>query len=93
MRGCACRGTAARARVVLGGAGEDFGLGGARRTIRTTRCKDGIGGTGAVCAEQKYHGDVNCALGWACWKTYLGRPETDWTRSAAMTQLGNGRTM
>ena len=27
--------------------------------------------------EQEYHGVVKCALGWACWKTNLGRPETD----------------
>ncbi len=33
---------------------------------------------------------MNCALGWAAWKTYLGRPEDDWLRGAAMTQLGNG---
>ena len=26
--------------------------------------------------EQEYHGDVQCALGWACWKTYVGRSET-----------------
>ena len=24
--------------------------------------------------EQDYHGVVSCALGWACWKTYVGRP-------------------
>jgi hypothetical protein len=40
--------------------------------------------------EQEYHGDVRCALGWACWKTYLGRPETDKIRAMAMTRLGNG---
>ena len=40
--------------------------------------------------EQWYHGVVACALGWACWKTYLGRPETDAARRNAMTQLGNG---
>ena len=40
--------------------------------------------------EQHYHGVVRCALGWACWKTYVGRPEVDWTRSDAMTVLGNG---
>ena len=40
--------------------------------------------------EQKYHGVVACALGWACWKTYLGRPEADQARNMAMTQLGNG---
>ena len=27
--------------------------------------------------EQRYHSVVACALGWACWKTYVGRPETD----------------
>jgi hypothetical protein len=40
--------------------------------------------------EQGYHGVVKCALSWACWKTYLGRPETCVYRSCAMTTLGNG---
>ena len=40
--------------------------------------------------KQKYHGVVACALGWACWKTYVGRPETDLPRRLAMTLLGNG---
>jgi tetratricopeptide (TPR) repeat protein len=40
--------------------------------------------------EQEYHGVVRCALGWACWKTYVGRPEADWARGAAMTELGLG---
>jgi len=40
--------------------------------------------------EQQHHGVVRCALGWACWKTYVGRPETDDSRRSAMTQLGNG---
>ena len=40
--------------------------------------------------EQNYHGVVWCALGWACWKTYLGRPETDGVRQCAMNQLGIG---
>ena len=31
-----------------------------------------------------------CALGWACWKTYVGRPEADETLGMAMTALGNG---
>ena len=33
---------------------------------------------------------VACALGWACWKTYLGRPETEQAQRMAMNQLGNG---
>ena len=40
--------------------------------------------------EQQYHGVVYCALGWACWKTYVGRPEADQFRGMAMNQLGNG---
>ena len=40
--------------------------------------------------EQDYHGVVKCALGWACWKTYVGRPETDVFRIMAMTEIGNG---
>ena len=40
--------------------------------------------------EQHYHGVVKCALGWACWKTYVGRPEADWARRLAMSVLGNG---
>ena len=39
--------------------------------------------------EQRYHGVVKCALGWACWKTYLGLPETHQTFSVAMGLLGN----
>ena len=40
--------------------------------------------------EQKYHGVVQCALGWACWKTYLGLPETETAQAHAMQYLGNG---
>ena len=40
--------------------------------------------------EQGYHGVVRCALGWACWKTYLGRPETDQVLLMAWNQLGRG---
>ena len=44
----------------------------------------------AICGlcEQNYHGVVKCALGWACWKTYLGR--TDQVRDMAMNLLGSG---
>jgi tetratricopeptide (TPR) repeat protein len=40
--------------------------------------------------EQGYHGVVCCALGWACWKTYVGRPEADQFRGMAMNLLGLG---
>ena len=40
--------------------------------------------------EQEYHGVVRCALGWACWKTYLGRSEMNGARCMAMNVLGLG---
>ena len=45
-----------------------------------------------VCSlcEQRYHGVVACALGWASWKMFLGRPKEDGVRCSAMEQLGNG---
>ena len=32
----------------------------------------------------------SCALSWACWKTYVGRPEADIPQQLAMSVLGNG---
>jgi tetratricopeptide (TPR) repeat protein len=92
VRGCACRGTAGFAHVsclaeqakILVAEAEENNLGGKvrfERCDRWERC--------SLC-EQKYHGVVRCALGWACWKTYLGRPETNYARSMAITELGNG---
>jgi hypothetical protein len=40
--------------------------------------------------EQEYHGIVCCALGLACWKTYVGRPEADTARKLAMSVLAGG---
>ena len=33
---------------------------------------------------------MRCALGWACWKTYVGRPEATQIRIGALSLLGNG---
>ncbi len=43
-----------------------------------------------VCAlcGQEHHGAVRGALGWACWKTYVGRPETEFIRNDALAALG-----
>jgi len=92
VRGCACRGTAGFAHVsclaeqakILFAEGEENNLDPKVKQARWDRwykC--------SLC-EQKYHGVVICALGWACWKTYVGRPETDLPRRMAITQLGNG---
>ena len=92
MRGCSCRGTAGfvhasclaeQAKILVAEAEENnlddkvFD----ERWARWYRC--------SLC-EQWHHGFVACALGWACWKTYLGRPETDQTRGMAMSVLGLG---
>ena len=46
----------------------------------------------SLCGQQ-YHGDVCCALGWACWKTYVTRPVTEEARINAMAKLGGGLFM
>ena len=92
MRGCSCRGTAGFAHVsclaeqakILFAEAEENNLGGKARNERWARWEK------CSLCEQKYHGVVCCALGWACWKTYLGRPEADGARMNAMTQLGSG---
>ena len=42
-----------------------------------------------VCG-QRFNGTVACALGWACWRTYLSRPLTDELRRVALCALGVG---
>ena len=72
-----------QAKILFGEAEED-NLGTKVLTERFQRWE-----TCSLC-EQDYHGVVRCALAWACWKTYVGRPEEHWTRRMAMTVLGNG---
>ena len=89
VRMCACRGTAGFAHVsclaeqakILFAEAEENNLVLQPRWNRWDTC--------SLC-EQQYHGVVRCALGWACWKTYVGRPATDDIRTSAMTQLGIG---
>jgi hypothetical protein len=88
VRMCACRGTAGFAHVsclaeqakILVAEAEENNLDVQSRWKRWHMC--------SLC-EQEYHGVVIGALGWACWKTYVGRPEADWLRRSAMTALGN----
>ena len=92
VRGCACRGGAGFAHVsclaeqakILFAEAEENNLGEKALTERWQRWD--------VCSlcEQHYHGVVKCALGWACWKTYVGRPEADRVQSSAMGLLGVG---
>jgi len=92
VRMCACRGTAGFAHVsclaeqakILLAEAEENNLGAkvkGERFARWHAC--------GLC-EQHYHGAVCGALSWACWKTYLGRPEADETRRLAMCVLGTG---
>ena len=92
VRGCACRGTsgfvhvsclAEQAKILVAEA-EENNLGVEAMTERLKRwyaCR--------LC-EQEYHGVVKCALGWACWKAYVGRPEEDQVHNMAIGQLGSG---
>ena len=94
VRGCACRGGAGFAHVsclarqakILYAEAEENNLDEKvlnERWARWYEC--------GLC-EQRHHGVVACALGWACWKTYVGRPETDKIRINAMAVLGHGLT-
>jgi len=74
---------AEQAKILVAEA-EENNLGAKARNERWRRWN-----TCSLC-EQKYHGVVHCALGWACWKTYLGRPERAWARRFAINVLGNG---
>jgi hypothetical protein len=92
VRMCACRGTAGFAHVsclaeqakILREDAEYNNLG---RKVKEARWRGWH--TCGLC-EQDYHGVVACALGWACWKAYVDRPETDRARQLAMIVLGNG---
>ena len=94
VRGCSCRGTAGFVHVsclteqakILVVEAEENNLSNKVFNERWRRWD-----TCSLC-EQDYHGVVRCALGWACWKTYLGRPERDQVRATAMIELGNGLT-
>jgi tetratricopeptide (TPR) repeat protein len=92
VRGCSCRGSSGLAHVsclaeqakILVAEAEENNLDPSvmeERFQRWYSC--------SLC-KQEYHGVVRCALGWACWKTYVGRPEADWARRYAMTELGTG---
>ena len=92
VRGCACHTTEGFVHVsclaeqakILHEEVEEKNLGDKaknERWMRWAKC--------SLC-KQDYHGIVWCALGWACWKTYVGRPETDETRRLAMNMLGLG---
>ena len=92
VRMCSCRGTSGFAHVsclaeearILVAEAEENNLNGKvfdERWVRWNIC--------GLC-KQEYHGVVYCALGWGCWKTYVGRPEASVLRMHSMTTLGNG---
>mmetsp|Transcript_16709 Transcript_16709/g.47733 ORF Transcript_16709/g.47733 Transcript_16709/m.47733 type:complete len:376 (+) Transcript_16709:346-1473(+) len=95
VRGCACRGESGIAHISC--LAEQ-----ARRLVVHAEAEardldddalDAAWKRWCICGlcEQDYHGVVSCALGWACWKTYVGRPETGGqVRQMAMNLLGAG---
>ena len=86
---CACRGGSSFAHVsclaeqakILWADAEENNLDIGARFQRWHTCN--------LC-KQRYHSVVACALGWACWKTYVGRPEDNDVRRWAMSVLGGG---
>ena len=89
VRGCACRGTAGFAHVSC--LAEQAKILEAERVENNRESQWHRWHTCSLC-KQDYHGVVRCALGWACWKTYVGRPETDQLFGLAMSVLGSSLT-
>ena len=81
VRGCACRGGAGIAHVSCLARGAQVAVERDAKMGWLRWCMCGL-------CKQKYHGVVKCALAWACWKTYVGRPEDGW--GIAMMMLGSG---
>ena len=88
MRGCSCRGASGFAHVSCLARQAEVAVERRRRHGGPGLCK-AVAYVQPVRAKVPRRRAVR-AQGWACWKTYVGRPETDWCRQAAMTQLGNG---
>ena len=90
MRGCSCRGTAGFAHVsclaeqakILVAEAEENNLDNKVKNERFLRWH-----TCSLC-NNVYHGVVACALGWACWKAYVGRPEDARFWALAISCLG-----
>ena len=92
VRGCACRGTAGFAHVSslveqakllfeeakANNWHDKRGQASWRRWHKCSLC------------EQGYHSVVSCALGWACWKTYLKYSDNEVLQQLAMSRLGCG---
>jgi hypothetical protein len=87
VRGCACRGTAGFAHVSCLAEQAKILVAEAEENHKDPQWHRWD--TCSLC-EQNYHSIVRCALGWAGWKTYVGRPEMDISRRCAMRLLGNG---
>ena len=90
VRGCACRGTAGFAHVsCLAEQAKILVAEAEENNLDKVTMRGGMRWHTCSLCEQNYHGVVRCALGWACWKAYVGRPEGDMI-DLAMNLLGNG---
>ena len=92
VRGCSCRGTAGFAHVSCLAEQAKILFAEALENNLSTKVLNEKWTRWHACSlcEQQYHGVVRCAMGWACWKTHVGRPEVDGSRRMAIGVLGNG---
>ena len=92
VRGCACRGTAGFVHVSCPAEQAKIWVAEAEENNLGKKAEDERFARWYSCSQckQEYYGVTRCALGWACWKTYLGRSKGDWSQCLAMDQLANG---
>ncbi len=94
VRGCACRGTAGFAHVSCLAEQAKILVAEALENNLDLKVKNERFNRWHTCGlcEQSHYGVVRCGLGWACWKTYMGRPIGDEIWGLAINQLGRGLT-
>ena len=91
VRGCSCRGTSGFAHVSCLAEQAKVLVDEAEENNLDVEPKWKLWNTCGL-YEQNYHGVLFGALAWACWKTYVGRPETNLFRINSMHLLGTGLT-
>ena len=78
-------------RPAFGGQEKIHRGGNAEQYHADKKYKEAVADAVEACADDtKGQTCYLCALGWACWKTYLGRPEEDYPRRAALNLLAGG---
>ena len=90
VRGCGCKGSQGHAHVTCLAKQAQLSVEEGETTNADDMSARWSKWTRCTICEQNYRGVVSCALGWACWRTYVQRPMEAPAKRAALTTLGSG---